>query len=250
MNKVCISAFVLAMVVSIVGCNSTIPWASSRLQQSSSHTAQQNTTNSDSTGQIPTEEDILAIFTDETAKYFRYLDRMPMGILYDGDPNFGFTDTSISGFAIAMAIKQQGESFDFEKGASREQLDEITKKYFNRVVLNYNNRLTHVLDNGNIASIGWGIHGASYILKELTQEASGIITAVFYMVSESYGEDLEHLQRLSDIVHGNFDRYGDVFLSEIKFIEKSDENDHFYLQFISLKSLGRAEKPYRIYSGA
>ncbi len=248
MKELLISAFVVLLMISIVGCNGTIPPVSSALQESSSYTAQKGTPSSDNTELMPTEEDILATLTEKVAMYFRYLDPMPMAILYDGDPNLGFTDTSISGFAISMAIKQQEKSYDFEKGVSKELLDGITKKYFNRIV-NYNNRLTHILDNGNIASTGWGIHGFSYILKDISRDKAGITTAVFYVISDGYGEDMEYLQRLKDIVNGNFDKYGDVFLSEIKFIEKTDENNNFYMQFISLKSLGKAEKPYVIYNG-
>ena len=116
---------------------------------------------------------------------------------------------------------------------------DIVRQYFNKEVSNYENNLTVLLDNGNVASRGFSPYPYSYILKEITKNKDGSKTAIFYAVDKTIMENMTEKEYKEKLFAGDFRDFGTVELVEFQFVEKIDVDGDYYLQFLSSQMLGQ-----------
>lgn len=154
----------------------------------------------------------------------------------------GFTEEQISYFTMSKAIPPLG--YDFVVGTTKEEFDETALKYLGKTVTDYNNRAIKTLENGNILPTGWSPSPYHFVLKSLEELDNCNQKAVCYQVFHDFeGEESRCNQALS----GDFHSWEQVFLVEISFIPKNNENGEEYLQYVDVVSVGEAEEPYTIF---
>ena len=186
---------------------------------------------------------------DSVLKYYEYFLKNPVPTMlleHNDDDESGFSDEKMSAFAIYEYSRVDG-NFDYVQGTIQENLDTITKKYFDTVVSNYETTFTTILENGNITSTGWGTMPSVYILKEIYTTEIGSKKAVLYKVDPTIGESMEYNQYLDKLLNGQFDDLGEIGLAEFEFFEKIDENGEYYVQFVSAHYIGIATEPWIVY---
>ncbi|MGN0629004.1 MAG: M56 family metallopeptidase [Oscillospiraceae bacterium] len=181
-----------------------------------------------------------------TEKYYNYFGSELLYIMNE-DPydqsKIGFTDEQISVFAYLTALREN-PGYDSPAGVQRDYFDEICEKHFGRTVTQLDNRLLITLENGNIASTGWGPSGAAYVLNSIYELDGGIKKATFFEISldaaavEAFYGKYPDGDLSSALLDGQFEDFGAVSLVELRFTEHVDENGNFYVEYISANRLG------------
>jgi len=250
-NRVIIIGVIVCIAVNLIGCSprNTPPDPTPTQITEPSQADQSALENSESNDYM--KDEILPFGFDETAeKYYDYMDRnnhISM-LLSNEKAGEGFADAQMAAYALSELIIRSDGAYDHAVGFSKEEVDDITEKYFGATIQNYENRMSTVIPaTGNITSTGWGGDPVALVLKELEINSDGVYAGVFYQFRFSMDEIRPSMK--SDLLRGAFDDYGQPFLVTIVFEEKTDENGGMYLRYYDVKPEGEARPPYQIYQG-
>ncbi|ATW26822.1 hypothetical protein [Candidatus Formimonas warabiya] len=127
------------------------------------------------------------------------------------------------------------EAADFQKGSTREEIDDILNKYFGRTVGEYITPYSEGLENGNVAPTAWSFHGCNrLVLTRLSAEDNGSFTGVFDVYEIPEGE--ENLAAIDKALReGDTGRYQSYFSQSatINWYEIEDESEPqgFYMRY-------------------
>lgn len=185
-------------------------------------------------------ENAQSIPMDSISKYYDYFENNYYISLLMNNQNEGedFSEEQMIAFAISH-YSSTNEDYDMQNGVPINSIDDIVRQYFNKEVSNYENNLTVLLDNGNVASRGFSPYPYSYILKEITKNKDGSKTAIFYAVDKTIMENMTEKEYKEKLFAGDFRDFGTVELVEFQFVEKIDVDGDYYLQFFSSQMLGQ-----------
>ncbi|MDD2212247.1 MAG: hypothetical protein PHV56_04670 [Clostridia bacterium] len=235
MKKYLLSVFIaIVLIFTLIGCSKDVtdkPTVSTKPQQEKSEPIvnEKNQIATDSTNKIELDETV--------EKYYNYF-RNNQQIVALLDQN-GLTDDKLAAFAI-MSF----DDYDYEKGNTKEEYDVVTEKYFGRKIKNFNNGMSEIIPGTNmVRATGWSFDSGVYmILKSYKEEPSGIKNVEFYTfnISDSVFFDLPQksdAEIKNDLLSGNYSVYGNPFIVEMKFEEKTDENGNFYLKYLDVKAV-------------
>jgi hypothetical protein len=113
-------------------------------------------------------ENTQSIPMDSISKYYDYFENNYYISLLMNNQNEGedFSEEQMIAFAISH-YSSINEDYDMQNGVPINSIDDIVRQYFNKEVSNYENNLTVLLDNGNVASRGFSPYPYSYILKTI-----------------------------------------------------------------------------------
>lgn len=183
--------------------------------------------------------------------YYDYLSAHDnFAMLLSGEKDGGFSDAEMAAFTIGELILLG--AYDMENGNPKEAYDAITEKYFGTTIKDFNtSKSTVIPETGNITSTGWGGSIIFMVLRDIAEQADGTVVAHFYRLSRGMSDELpapEIVKR--DLLTGQFEAYGPVWLDEMHFEEKRDESGELYLKYISITSQGTIGPPYIVYDSS
>ncbi len=199
-------------------------------------------------------ERIYATVHPDVYRYYKVFQQYPWVPRYhDGS---GFDEDEVAGAVATMVEFTEENSYS----VTPEVFDQATQKYFGMTLHDYNTEYTRLTKGGAITS-GFSLSTRwDGMLKDITHNHDGSITATVYAVPYGvYGRglgstagDIElFLNHTVDLFgYGNLpDSFGEVTLKEVTFFERFDENGDFYLEFVSAKDLDTTTTSYTLYSG-
>lgn len=192
-------------------------------------------------------------FERDKLKYYQYFNQHNSRIR----PIFAYTgklDKDTENNLMTFAIMNLN-NYSYEEGNSKEEIDEVLKKYFGQTVKNYQTAATEYLPGTQkIRAVGWSFHGAlRLVLTKLVPEEDGSLTGFFdvYYIHEMFSFDNpEDWQNLDKILLSDDRSYFSDLLSNkviINFNELSEPDGDFYLKYNTIKLLEMDTPLYKPY---
>jgi len=144
------------------------------------------------------------------------------------------------------------------EGATREDFNEVARKYFGREIENFDNGITFPAKDGSdqLDGVSFSFDSSVYMLLKSLTEENGVYSGTFYClnVSDSHWEGApgESQKAREELLSGDVSSFEDtpVWLVQVDFEVKEDEAGETYLLYRDVDILETDVKDIVLYQGA